>query len=322
MIRWIALTAFALRLAAQEIPAPPGKLVDLGGHRLHVNCSGSGAPAVVVELGLGDFSFEWTLVQNEANKFTRICTYDRAGHAWSDPGPQPRTYAQINLELHDALQKLGVRGPYVMVGHSFGGPVVRAFAASYPKDVAGIVFVDIAHEDQRVVIQGKAVQLRAMAEGKPIPAARENLTDSERAARKPFVPATGGKVEAPLDRLPPAEQKLSLWAAAQAAVQDAENSERTWSPEYLKKMHDTPQKGILGPIPLIVLTRAEGGYSNKLDLPAEQLEADRKRQQGELVQLSPKGTQRVLPCGHNMHLECPDEVVSAIRDVVGMVRQK
>src|SRR5215469_2490136 len=120
-------------------PAPPGKLVDLGGHRLHVNCTGRGRPIVVVEDGLGDFSFDWTLVQSRVSRFTRICTYDRAGYAWSDSGPMPRTFAQLNLELKDALGKLGERGPYVLVGHSFGGPVVMNFAILYPRDVAGMV---------------------------------------------------------------------------------------------------------------------------------------------------------------------------------------
>ena len=106
---------------------------------------------------------------------------------------------------------------------------------------------------------------------------------------------------------------LSHWAAAQKGRDEAENSERTWSPEYLKRMHDTPQKGILGAIPLVVLTRAEGGYSNKLDLPAEQLEADRVRQQKELVELSTNGSQKVLACRHNMHLECPGDVVARNR---------
>jgi pimeloyl-ACP methyl ester carboxylesterase len=126
----------------------------------------------------------------------------------------------------------------------------------------------------------------------------------------------------PLDRLPAAQQKLALWAAAQSSVEEAENSERRWSPEYLKLMHDQPQKGRLGAIPLIVLTRAEGGYSDKLDLSAAQLEADRKRQQMELAELSSKGTQRVLACGHNMHLECPGEVVKAIRDVLDLARKQ
>src|SRR5437868_6323769 len=80
-------------------PEASGKLVDLGGHRLHVNCTGRGAPTVVVENGLGDFSFDWALVQTRAARFTRICTYDRGGYAWSDLGPMPRTFAQVNLEL-------------------------------------------------------------------------------------------------------------------------------------------------------------------------------------------------------------------------------
>src|SRR3984893_10985615 len=141
--------------AAEAAPKPPGKLVDLGGHKLHVNCTGKGNPTVVVENGLGDFSFGWILVQSKVATFTRICTYDRAGYAWSDPGPKPRTFAQLNLELHDALQKLGERGPFVLVGHSYGGPVMRNFAATYPDQVAGMVFVEAAHEGLRVPIGGK-----------------------------------------------------------------------------------------------------------------------------------------------------------------------
>src|SRR5689334_5843271 len=89
-----------LALAAITEPKAPGKLVDVGGHRLHVNCSGKGSPTVVVENGLGDSSFDWVLVQSQVARFTRICTVDRAGYAWSDPGPKPRTFAQINLEVH------------------------------------------------------------------------------------------------------------------------------------------------------------------------------------------------------------------------------
>jgi pimeloyl-ACP methyl ester carboxylesterase len=109
---------------------------------------------VVVQTGLGDFFIDWTLVQTRVSRFTRICTYDRAGYAWSDPGPKPRTFEQLNLELHDALAKLGEHGPFVLVGHSFGGPVIRNFAAVYPSDVAGMVLVDSAHEGLRVGIGG------------------------------------------------------------------------------------------------------------------------------------------------------------------------
>src|SRR5215510_7974989 len=82
------LLLHSIAALAGDAPAAPGKMVDLGGHRLHVNCTGKGWPAVVVENGLGDFSFDWHLVQTQVATFTRICTYDRAGYAWSDPGPK------------------------------------------------------------------------------------------------------------------------------------------------------------------------------------------------------------------------------------------
>lgn len=106
--------------AVDKLVKAPGQMVDLGGHRLHVNCRGRGEPTVVVENGLGDFSFDWILVQTQVERVTRICTYDRAGYAWSDPGPMPRSFAQLNLELRDALAKLGMRGPFCD-----GGSLVR-----------------------------------------------------------------------------------------------------------------------------------------------------------------------------------------------------
>src|SRR5581483_6031479 len=138
-------------------------MVDLGGHQLHVYCTGKGTPTVVVENGLGDFSFDWSPVQHRVETFTRICTYDRAGYAWSDPGPKPRTFAQLNLELHDALQKLGERGPYILVGHSFGGGVVRNYAATYRSEVAGMVLADIVPEDQRIPMGPNAARIRDSA---------------------------------------------------------------------------------------------------------------------------------------------------------------
>src|ERR1700741_170271 len=95
----ILILGFTTIAFCGTVPLAPGKLVDLGGHKLHVNCSGKGSPVVVIENGLGDFSFDWVLVQTRVSQFTRICTYDRAGYAWSDAGPKPRTFAQINLEL-------------------------------------------------------------------------------------------------------------------------------------------------------------------------------------------------------------------------------
>jgi pimeloyl-ACP methyl ester carboxylesterase len=102
---------------------------------------------VIVENGGAAFSFDWELVQPQVAQFTRICTYDRAGYAWSDPGPKFDTFDQATHDLHLLLMNAGIRGPYVLVGHSLGGVLVRFYQAKYPTDVVGIVLVDSSHEE-------------------------------------------------------------------------------------------------------------------------------------------------------------------------------
>jgi pimeloyl-ACP methyl ester carboxylesterase len=121
---------------------PPGRLVDIGGYRLHIHCTGKGSPTVVIESGWGDTSGTWGWVQPEVAKSTRVCTYDRAGMGWSEISPEPRTYREFAKELHTLLTKDGEPGPYVLVGHSLGAYTVRIYALDYPKEVVGIVFVD------------------------------------------------------------------------------------------------------------------------------------------------------------------------------------
>src|SRR3954454_18659631 len=213
----ISLLCTVMSLGETSAPRPPGKLVDLGGHRLHVNCSGQGSPVVVVENGLGDFSFDWILVQEKVSRFSRICTYDRAGYAWSDAGPKPRTFDQINLELRDALKKLGEKGPFVLVGHSFGGPVVRNFARIYPEEVAGIVLVDAAHEGLRVGIGGKnTMRLGQFAKGRAIPPPHEELRDTDKPSNGAMDASAGpAELDAMYKVLPPAQQALQRWAQSQ-----------------------------------------------------------------------------------------------------------
>lgn len=278
----------------------------------------------MIENGLGDFSFDWILVQNKVAAFTRVCTYDRAGYAWSDPGPKPRTFSQINMELRDALAKLHEPAPYVLVGHSYGGPVIRNFAAMYPHDVAGMVQVDAAFEGARVGIGGgKTMRLGDGAKGLAIPQPRETMKDSD----KPVARAAAGTpvpAEQPLDAmykvLPPEQQKWQLWAQALPAIEDAEGSQMEWSGEYFGKWLSKPQDGSLGSIPLVVLTRAEGGYDNSEDVPAAQLEQERKDGQAKLAKLSTNGKQIFVHSGHNMDLEAPDDVTAAVRLVVNAAR--
>src|SRR5215471_14479799 len=106
---------------APVAPAPIGKLFDLGGYKLHLYCTGKGMPAVVLSIGSGDFSFDWMPVQQRISSFTKVCSYDRGGEAWSDLGPNPHTYRQEAYDLHRLLKAAEIRGPYVMVGQSMGG---------------------------------------------------------------------------------------------------------------------------------------------------------------------------------------------------------
>lgn len=127
---------------------PPGRLVSVGTHRLHIDCQGAGTPAVVFDAALGASSVSWSLVQPAIARLTRACTYDRAGMGWSDPGPLPRTAGRLADELHALLQHAAVPPPYVLVGHSFGGFVTRIFAARHPSETAGLILLDPAHPDQ------------------------------------------------------------------------------------------------------------------------------------------------------------------------------
>jgi pimeloyl-ACP methyl ester carboxylesterase len=139
--------AIEMRADARRFPEP-GRLVDIGGYRLKLNCTGSGSPTVILEGGLGDISIDWKRVQAGMAQFSRVCSYDRAGYGGSDPGPMPRTSAQIAKELHTLMQNAGEGPPYLLVGHSFGGYNVRVFNGQYPSQVSGMVLVDATQEDQ------------------------------------------------------------------------------------------------------------------------------------------------------------------------------
>jgi pimeloyl-ACP methyl ester carboxylesterase len=131
------------REAADATAYPmPGQLIDVGGHRLHLNCTGTGSPTVVLEPGGGGMSSNLGWIAPGVARDTRVCVYDRAGRGWSEPADTPQDGAQIAADLHTLLQRAHVPGPYVLAGHSFGGLYVLAFAARYPDEVAGMVLVD------------------------------------------------------------------------------------------------------------------------------------------------------------------------------------
>jgi pimeloyl-ACP methyl ester carboxylesterase len=141
--------AIATEIDQREAFPGPGEMVDVGEHRLHLNCLGQGNPTVLLDGGWGYTSVEWSgWVQPEVAEHTHVCTYDRAGMGWSEPGPSPLDATRAASELHTLLQEADEEGPHVLVGHSLAGLYSRIYAERYPEEVAGMVLVDSTHPDQ------------------------------------------------------------------------------------------------------------------------------------------------------------------------------
>jgi pimeloyl-ACP methyl ester carboxylesterase len=293
----------------------PGRLVRVGGVELQIHCTGGAGPTVVVETGLGDFLSDWVLVQQRVEKFARICTYDRGGYGSSQLADVPRTFAQLNLELHELLRASGEKPPFILVGHSFGGAVIRNYAARYPSEVAGMVLAESVAEHQPILIGGKPTLLKDFASGRAIPEPR--LAGPKSVGAKP---QESSPLEEGYGVLPAENRSLHQRFSAAASLEEAENGQREWSSEYFAEWDRHPQKGLLSDKPLVVLTRAESGESPRTNYSVEQADGQRLRAQTEQLALSSNSIQFVVRTGHNMHLEAPDAVSTAIRAVVTAAR--
>ena len=318
--RFLIILAFPCSIIAQDLkPFPvPGKLYDAGGHLLHLNIKGVGSPAVIFENGSGDFSFIWDLVQPAISKSTTTVSYDRAGYAWSEEGPFPRSGRQIAYELHTALHSAGIKGPYILVGQSFGGFLVRTFARYYRNEVAGIVLVDALNENEKININNQEVRIRDMAKGRTAPPIQNGANKNLDTASNENNPLTSNtSVEPPLDKLSPEDQKMQLWAQTQFIYFKSASNEMDWSPEDVADMYNNKGKPsyMLGDIPLIVLSKGKGNYSGLAD--SVELEKERLELQDELSRLSTNGKHIIdKNSGHNIHLEDPAIVINAIEEVI------
>ncbi len=311
----LAYQAIASARDARRFP-PPGKLVDVGGCRLHLHAMGDGGPTVVLDAGWMDCSLNWCLVQPEVAKFARVCAYDRAGMGWSDVGPSPRDSRQIVRELHTLLKNAGVPGPYVLVGHSFGGGNVRLFAHEYPQEVAGLVLVDSVAEDQWPRLPEQVKRLYAWMQ--------QQLEGGRPLSKFGIIRYFNLFYLRPNLKLPAAVQATDFAVRARTPYLDTVC--REWA-LIASESADQVKAGVpLPPVPLVVLTAGQHGDKPPQGLSAEDFDkwnAVLREEQAKLTELSPSGVQIVVTNStHVMQLDRPDMVVAAIREVVMAVREK
>ena len=327
----VSTTAGAQSASTPPPYAPPGKLVDVGGWRLHLNCTGearASQPTVILESGIGDFSVEWSLVQPGVAKFARVCSYDRAGAGWSDIGPRPRTMHQIVYELHKLLEQAGVKPPLVLVGHSYGGWLVRLYASTYPTDVVGIVLVEAgADNPRRMLPDGKLVRSSDLVTGHPIPAVKVSnplrVTDippdalsQMKAAAQQFGPRAN---EPPRDKLPADAQRMRTWALGQ--VKHWTQGDNPFESDELAGLRAERAKSEhpLGDMPLIVLTR---GKSEEAGPDGKAFEEEHRRDHTAIATMSRNGKLVIAEhSGHHVQLDEPELVIKSIRDVLAGVRK-
>ena len=280
--------------AGADPGVPLGRLVDIGRHRLHIHCTGAGAPTVVLEAGLGGNHLDWVLVQPEIAKVTRVCSYDRAGYGWSDPGPQPRTAAMIAGELALLLSTAGIDGPLVMVGHSFGGALAFYYARQHPDQVAGLVLVDSMHPDQYERFHEVGIDLPVELGDGGLVSSPQALTVDIPEPYRPFAAA------------------LARREATRAAISD----ELRNMPRSLAEVNAAPP---LPPMPAEVILHGRRDWDRlyrdgRMENIWIRLQADLARQVGATRLIVATGA------GHQVPLEQPDLVVKMVRAVVGNLR--
>lgn len=267
-------------------------MIDVGGYRLHIYCVGpETGPSVLFDAGLGGFSMDWWFVMGALAGETRACAYDRAGYGWSDPGPSPRVTDQIAAELEILLGQAGVAPPYVLVGHSFGGYNVHYYAALHPDVVAGVVLVDASHPEQLERLPSLPAQEEQVHRGTLITS---------------FDP-----------RAIYAHYPEEMWFAM-GALMASGKAMATQKREFLNFAISAAQVQEIGPlpdVPLVVLSRGLRVWpatpmGDALEKAWQELQAD-------LAARVPGGRQvRALGSGHLVHLDEPDLVAAAVREVI------
>jgi pimeloyl-ACP methyl ester carboxylesterase len=296
---------------------PPGALIDVGGHRLHVTCAGHGGPVVLLESGIAASSLSWAVVQPAIAAFTRVCSYDRAGLAWSDPASCPRTFERIVDELAAVLDSIAPRDRYVLVGHSFGSFVVSAYAMRHSARVCGLVLVDPATEwltttaQRDRMLRGGRVLSRIgamLAYLGVVRACLALLTGGAPGAPRRFVRIFGPTAARTLERLVGEVRKLppEIHPIVQALWCDPKCFHAMADHLSVLERHRAAIAAVIPPpeVPLVVISSG--------DQPPEQLAAHRR-----LVDRSIAGRQVIATdSAHWIQFDEPGLVVEAVRELI------
>ena len=272
----------------------PGQLVNIGSHTMHIYCRGTGRPVVVMDSGLGGLSLEWYTIQLALAEHVQTCIYDRAGYGWSYPGPEPRTSLRISDELYLLLQTANINGPYVLVGHSFGGYNMQLFADHHPEVTAGLVLVDSSHADQvhRFMAPPIRVKLVPTIKGKYF------ITQFSRPQLHP--------------KLPKKIRGIVSVLLNSVAMRRAMANEFMY---FSQSADEVKMAGPLPDIPLVVLTRGKRVWPE--DRRGELMERLWEVLQSELAMQGPQYIQIIAnQSGHHIHLDQPQLVIDAINQVI------
>ncbi len=272
---------------------PPGRLIQVGDHRLHLFCQGRDGPTVVIEQGAGAPSQLWWPVQEKIAAFARVCTYDRAGYLWSEPVHRPRSVVERSEDLHALLTNANVPGPYLFVAHSYGGLIVREFALRYPVETAGLVLVDTPDEPAlcRPGVQTFYARVRVFIK----------LLETASRFGLPRL----------LRKIPSMRQ--ALWF-----VRPDEYAAAADDLVSLRRLDcSSPVPGQLKSLPLAVLT-----HGQPFPGPFAVLESGWLESQQRLAALSNRSTLTTARnSNHMIHLEQPDLVIDAVRQVHALASQ-
>jgi len=300
---WI--TGVVLKFNMLKQNPPPGQLVDVNGYKTHLYCTGDGSPTVILVAGLDDFSLVWSLVQPEISKMTRVCSYDRAGLGWSEASPDPRKSQNMVKELHTLLTIANINAPYVLVGHSFGGALMRLYAHNYPDEFVGMILVDAAPDDlfNRVPSWGNAI------EGKL--GLYRTLAPMSSFGLLAFTPGS-----IPNRGLP--DEVLTQYRAIAVSTNYFQTgvSENESFESNLAEVRDANVN--LGDMPLIVISR---GYWDSIpgfsDAENQQAWQTWQEMQFELLSISTNSRQIIATeSEHHIQLQQPELVIDAINDVI------